>query len=93
LQVSPEVIKKQQEDADRAMKEPRRCRRTRQEPKGGTHRGAEGYGEDRVKGCFLEDPSVALEIFVYYESIKREPKIRGINKCRCTTRTRDFFRK
>ena len=24
-----------------------------------------------------------LFVFVYYESIKREPKIRGINKCRC----------
>ncbi len=25
---------------------------------------------------------------VYYESIKREPKIRGINKCRCDERLR-----
>ena len=31
---------------------------------------------------------------VYYESIKREPKIRGINKCRCDerlqTKTKEF---
>jgi hypothetical protein len=34
--------------------------------------------------------------FVYYESIKREPKIRGINKCRCDgrlqTKTKEFTR-
>jgi hypothetical protein len=33
---------------------------------------------------------------VYYESIKREPKIRGINKCRCDerlqTKTNEFTR-
>jgi hypothetical protein len=33
---------------------------------------------------------------VYYESIKREPKIRGINKCRCDerlqTKTKEFTR-
>jgi hypothetical protein len=34
---------------------------------------------------------------VYYESIKREPKIRGINKCRCDerlqTKTKEFTKK
>ncbi len=34
--------------------------------------------------------------FVFYESIKREPKIRGINKCRCDerlqTKTKEFTR-
>ena len=33
---------------------------------------------------------------VYYESIKQEPKIRGINKCRCDerlqTKTKEFTR-
>ncbi len=33
---------------------------------------------------------------VYYESIKREPKVRGINKCRCDerlqTKTKEFTR-
>ncbi len=33
---------------------------------------------------------------VYYESIKREPKISGINKCRCDerlqTKTKEFTR-
>jgi hypothetical protein len=28
----------------------------------------------------------SMMFFVYYESIKREPKIRGINKCRCDER-------
>ena len=35
-------------------------------------------------------------LLVYYESIKREPKIRGINKCRCDerlqTKTKEFTR-
>jgi hypothetical protein len=31
---------------------PRRCRQTRREPKGGTRRGAEEYGEDKGKGRF-----------------------------------------
>jgi len=35
-------------------------------------------------------------IKVYYESIKREPKIRGTNKCRCDerlqTKTKEFTR-
>jgi len=35
-------------------------------------------------------------IRVYYESTKREPKIRGINKCRCDerlqTKTKEFTR-
>jgi hypothetical protein len=30
--------------------------------------------------------SCSLDEEVYYESIKREPKIRGINKCRCDER-------
>jgi hypothetical protein len=29
-------------------------------------------------------------IEVYYESIKREPKIRGINKCRCDERLQNY---
>ncbi len=37
-----------------------------------------------------------LSVEVYYESIKREPKIRGINKCRCDerlqTKTKEFTR-
>jgi hypothetical protein len=35
-------------------------------------------------------------LLVYYESIKREPKIRGIKKCRCDerlqTKTKEFTR-
>ena len=35
-------------------------------------------------------------LYVYYESIKREPKIRGIKKCRCDerlqTKTKEFTR-
>jgi len=38
----------------------------------------------------------AFFFIVYYESIKREPKIRGINKCRCDerlqTKTKEFTR-
>ncbi len=43
-------------------------------------------------------PMKALVFFieVYYESIKRDPKIRGINKCRCDerlqTKTKEFTR-
>ncbi len=37
-----------------------------------------------------------LQFVVYYESIKREPKIRGIKKCRCDerlqTKTKEFTR-
>jgi hypothetical protein len=40
--------------------------------------------------------SVKGECFVYYESIKREPKIRGIYECRCDerlqTKTKKFTR-
>jgi hypothetical protein len=41
--------------------------------------------------CILRDVSFAEvnlkeEKKVYYESIKREPKIRGIKKCRCDER-------
>jgi hypothetical protein len=42
------------------------------------------------------DESIYNRFFVYYESIKREPKIRGINKCRCDerlqTKTKEFTR-
>jgi hypothetical protein len=35
-------------------------------------------------------------VYVYYESIKREPKIRGIYECRCderlSTKTKKFTR-
>ncbi len=38
----------------------------------------------------------ADEFFVYYESIKREPKIRGIYECRCDerlqTKSKEFTR-
>ncbi len=37
-----------------------------------------------------------LNFFVYYESIKREPKIRGIYECRCDerlqTKSKEFTR-
>jgi hypothetical protein len=37
-----------------------------------------------------------LTVVVYYESIKREPKIRGIYECRCNerlqTKTKEFTR-
>jgi hypothetical protein len=40
--------------------------------------------------------SVRVFFFVYYESIKREPKIRGIYECRCDerlqTKTKEFTR-
>ncbi len=40
--------------------------------------------------------SHTLGLCVYYESIKREPKRRGINKCRCDerlqTKTKEFTR-
>ena len=46
-------------------------------------------------GCQTEEAAVFF-CFVYYESIKREPKIRGINKCRCDerlqTKTKEFTR-
>jgi hypothetical protein len=29
---------------------------------------------------------ITVNLFVYYESIKREPKIRGIYECRCDER-------
>jgi hypothetical protein len=48
---------------------------------------------------FLQNTRAELlfEFFeVYYESIKREPKIRGIKKCRCDerlqTKTKEFTR-
>jgi hypothetical protein len=44
--------------------------------------------------CSKKGLDVTLE--VYYESIKREPKIRGIKKCRCDerlqTKTKEFTR-
>ncbi len=43
---------------------------------------------------FLE--KVGVFFFVYYESIKREPKIRGIYECRCDerlqTKSKEFTR-
>jgi len=46
-----------------------------------------------ARGCAI---SAVMRIVVYYESIKREPKIRGINKCRCDerlqTKTKEFTR-
>jgi hypothetical protein len=50
------------------------------------------------EGCDGEAACSAtrLKIEVYYESIKREPKIRGIKKCRCDerlqTKTKEFTR-
>jgi hypothetical protein len=39
---------------------------------------------------------ISVYIFVYYESIKREPKIRGIYECRCDerlqTKSKEFTR-
>ena len=39
---------------------------------------------------------ITLDLFVYYESIKRDPKIRGIYECRCDkrlqTKTKKFTR-
>ncbi len=34
----------------------------------------------------LQRQAQVQTLFVYYESIKREPKIRGIKKCRCDER-------
>jgi hypothetical protein len=43
-----------------------------------------------------EAPCTTFNSIVYYESIKREPKIRGIKKCRCDerleTKTKEFTR-
>jgi hypothetical protein len=40
-----------------------------------------------LSSCLAHTQPKALRVFfVYYESIKREPKIRGINKCRCDER-------
>ena len=40
--------------------------------------------------------TLKMKEFVYYESIKRKPKIRGINECRCDerlhTKTKEFTR-
>ena len=41
-----------------------------------------GAGLLAVKSGFI----LFIKSFVYYESIKRELKIRGINKCRCDER-------
>jgi hypothetical protein len=37
-------------------------------------------------GTFWEEKFQVSSLLVYYESIKREPKIRGIKKCRCDER-------
>jgi hypothetical protein len=46
--------------------------------------------------CNVWECPHACEV-VYYESIKREPKIRGIKKCRCDerlqTKTKEFTRR
>ncbi len=46
--------------------------------------------------CTNQVQIVQINKVVYYESIKREPKIRGINKCRCDerlqTKTKEFTR-
>jgi ribosomal protein L12E/L44/L45/RPP1/RPP2 len=51
------AVSQKKKQAKKAGKEraPTRCRRTRREPKGGTRRGAEGYGQDSGKGCFWEE--------------------------------------
>ncbi len=52
----------------------------------------------RVEDKFLDGRVVRSEFKfeVYYESIKRDPKIRGISKCRCDerlqTKTKEFTR-
>jgi hypothetical protein len=43
------------------------------------------YGDEPTISCFPEH-WVLRSLSVYYGSIKREPKIRGINKCRCDER-------
>ena len=47
-------------------------------------------------GQFPDEPVRIKVIFVYYESIKRELKIRGIYECRCDerlqTKTKEFTR-
>jgi hypothetical protein len=55
------------------------------------------YGAPRPNDCeksFHQRMTKVVE--VYYESIKREPKIRGIKKCRCDerlqTKTKEFTR-
>ncbi len=50
--------------------------------------------DDKSRDKFME--ILMTERVVYYESIKREPKIRGIKKCRCDerlqTKTKEFTR-
>jgi hypothetical protein len=51
---------------------------------------------EKVKESSTGKGQGAVIIRVYYESIKREPKIRGIKKCRCDerlqTKTKEFTR-
>jgi hypothetical protein len=59
------------------------------------HRNGEGAG-DSYLGCHIHVhtdliENMSTENEVYYESIKREPKIRGINKCRCDPRVKVKF--
>ena len=51
------AVSQKKKQAKKAGKDrtPRRCRRTRRWPKGGTRRGPEEYGKDRGKGCFSEE--------------------------------------
>ncbi len=51
----------------------------------------------KIKTRLINEKLVRVIVLeVYYESIKREPKIRGINKCRCEerlqTKTKEFTR-
>jgi hypothetical protein len=53
-----------------------------------------GLGQTLPVGVPRTDAPVYMrsnKVEVYYESIKREPKIRGINKCRCDERLQTFF--
>jgi hypothetical protein len=51
--------------------------------------------EKRIKKKGKKEWGVSFPVlFIYYESIKREPKIRGIYECRCDerlqTKTKEF---
>jgi hypothetical protein len=50
----------------------------------------------KIKAVDYESMKGKLRLEVYYESIKREPKIRGVKKCRCDerlqTKTKEFTR-
>ena len=50
----------------------------------------------KIKAVDYESMKGKLRLEVYYESIKREPKIRGMYECRCDerlqTKTKEFTR-